>query len=137
MRALRRDQTPPTLSFKLNRHLVNLQQLIFNGDIWETFLMELGTCSSITTLEISHADRARATQIAIADVERLFREDVCEWFDNLQWLRISVAPDLYGRELMKGHILDDLERAIDQYQTAIEMRGVKIISRIQRISEDR
>jgi hypothetical protein len=96
--------------------------------------MELGTCSSITTLEISEA---RNKHIPITEIEQLFKEDVCKWFGNLQWLRISVAPDLCGQELMNGSILDDLEGVIERHRAAIEMRGVKIISEIQRISEDR
>jgi hypothetical protein len=122
--------TIPPSSVKLNRHLINLQQLVVNGQIWRTFLMELGMCSSITTLEIS---QTKATNTYF---ERLLSEDVCKWFDNLQWLRISVAPDLYGQELMYGYDLDNLERVIEQYRAAIKVRGVrgvKIISEIRRI----
>jgi hypothetical protein len=48
-----RDGIPPPPLFKVNRYLINLQQLVVNKNIWDTLLVELTACSSISILEIS------------------------------------------------------------------------------------
>jgi hypothetical protein len=129
MELSRRDASPPPLSFQINHHLVNLQQLVVNNNIWDTLLVELATCSSISTLEISDVD----SNSDVTEVVHFFRKDVYKWFINLQRLRLSVSPNLFGRELAPRQVVIDLERVIKQYRASIETRGVTIVSEISKI----
>jgi hypothetical protein len=124
---------PPPPSFKIDDHLLNLQQLVVNGDIWKALLAELGSCSTISTLEISDVDLGGDTAGPIARVKQLLSNHVCKRFVNLQRLRLSVRPDLFGRELAHRHIINDLELVIEQYRASIETRGVTIVSKISDI----
>jgi hypothetical protein len=121
----------PHESFKLDRHLVNLQQLVVDVFISGPLLAQFGTCSTITTLEISDVESGSDPIEPVASVEWVLGSDVCQWFENLQTLRLSVPPDLFGREITESYIMDEVEYAIEQYRASIEARGVKIISEIR------